>query len=60
MKKQYESYKVVTYFGAPQRRETEKTAMNLADKLRKKGRHGQVEGVWFDKDGMHFDVIKTF
>ena len=58
--RQYESYKVVVKTGIPQRRETEKAALSLAEKLHKQGRHGQVEGAWFDESGIHFDIIKKF
>lgn len=58
--KKYDSFKVVVNMGTPQRRETEQAALNLAQKLHKSGRHGQIEGVWFDDSGIHFDVIKKF
>lgn len=57
----FESYKI-TYNGShvPHRRETLKGAENLVERLRKNRKHGEVEGVWFDDNGIRFELIKKF
>lgn len=57
--KKYESYKITVWFGSPVRRETLKGAQAFADRMEKKGKHGTVEGVWFD-DQIHFDLLRKF
>lgn len=60
--KKYESYKISGMRFEPKRRETESAAKTLAEKLRKSGKHGTVEGVWYDEErGMiQFDKLFTF
>ena len=59
--KRIESYKVMWFGGhTPIRRETEKGAMALADKLRKQGKHGVVEAVWISDNGIAFEEIRKF
>ena len=59
--KEYESYKI-TYRGShvPHRRETLKGANNFADRLLKQRKHGEIEGVWYNENGIQFDLIREF
>ena len=54
-----ESYKVISG-RMPQRRETLKGAIALAEKLHRQGRHGTVQEVWVTETGIKFKTIKTF
>ena len=54
-----ESYKVISG-RTPQRRETLKGALALAEKLHKHGRHGEVQEVWVTNNGIEFKTIRKF
>lgn len=58
--KKLDSFKVVTRNGSPKRRETENGAMALAAKLRRNGKHGEVQKVLFGDNGIEFETIATF
>ena len=58
--KHMDGYKIVVNFGMPKRRETLKGATTLADKLRRQGRHGEVQETWVTENGVKFVTIKTF
>jgi nitroimidazol reductase NimA-like FMN-containing flavoprotein (pyridoxamine 5'-phosphate oxidase superfamily) len=55
-----DGYKIVVHFGTPQRRETEKGAMALADRLQKQRKHGEVQKVWCSESGVRFETVRTF
>ena len=58
----YESFKIVVHgrHRQPIRRETFKGAENTARRLHKQGEVGTVEGVWYDENGIHFDLLIKF
>ena len=60
MNKNYESYKIWTTKGNVYRRETEKGAKALAEKLSAKGKHGFVEGVLIENETAEFETICKF
>ena len=64
MAKMIESYKISVRGGTVHRRETETGAMNLAEKMRRNGKHGMVEAVIFHDDNpeksVEFIQIKKY
>ena len=57
METKFESYKIVANHMNIKRRETERGARNLLDKLLKEGRKAWMYGVYFDENGYNEKLI---
>ena len=60
MERRIDGYKLWGHARTPVRRETEKGAISLAEKLKRQGKHGIIERVEVDENGIHFVQIGKF